>query len=179
MPKPKDDLVFMPAVRQVLLDEGCDKITDDPQDPGGRTKYGITQKLLNAISNYSKKVDDLTEEDAIGIYYLHFWVEYHIDHLASLHPDLGAKVFNFCVTAGPDPAFRCLQRALRANGMAVKEDGVMGPNTRGAVANFLALPDDRCRQACLLVAYRCECAGYYRDLDKPRFEAGWVARAYR
>ena len=178
MPKAKDDFTFMAAVKQVLLDEGGDKVTDDPDDPKGRTKYGITQKLLTAIG-HPKKVDDLTEADAIDIYYLHFWIEYHCDQLATSHPDLASKVFNFCVTAGPDPAFRCLQRALRANSVDIKEDGVMGPQTRGAVANFLSLPDDRCRRACLLVAYRCECAGYYRDLDKPKFEAGWVARAYR
>lgn len=171
---------FLAAVKQVLLDEGGSKITDDPDDPGGRTKYGITQKLLNAIQYKIKKVDDLTENDAHLIYYLHFWLEYKFPSIGVIHSSLAAKMFNFCVTAGPDPAFRCLQRALRACGVAgVKEDGVMGPNTRGAVEQYLLPPDNRVQVACLLVAYKCEIAGYYRDLDKPKYEAGWVARAYR
>lgn len=170
-----DDPLFVTAVTQVLADEGGATITDDPADPGGRTKYGITQKLLTAIGG--GVVDDLTENEAAKIYYDHFWIEYHIDEINE--PALASKVFNFCVTAGPDPAFRCLQRAMRANGVAVTEDGVLGPITRGKLRQLLADPQVQCRAYGMLVSYKSEIAGYYRDLDKPRFEAGWVARAYR
>jgi lysozyme family protein len=125
-----------------------------------------------------RTVDTLTEDEAKDIYYKAFWMEYHLDALGSIHPSLAFKVFDFCVTAGPDPAFRCLQRAMRANLVETKEDGVMGPITRGQLKSFLD-GNESCGQACMLVAYRSECAGYYRDLDKPRFESGWIARAYR
>lgn len=168
-------MVFNKAVQVVLNDEGRDKITDDPQDPGGRTKWGISQRLLTAIQP-TKKVDELTEADAIAIYHEHFWKEYKLDTLEEINDVLTSKIFNFCVTAGPDPAFRCLQRAMRACLVDVKEDGVMGPITRSKVVDVM---NTACGAPSLMCAYRSEIAGYYRDLDKPRFEAGWVNRAYR
>jgi len=171
----KDDLLFVEAVTQVLLDEGGSKITDDPEDPGGRTKYGITQKLLTAIGG--GPVDDLTEEEAKSIYYDHFWLEYHIEEIPA--PDLAVKVFNFCVTAGPRAAFLCLQRAMRANGVTLTEDGVMGPITQDKLRHLLNDPQLDCRAYGMYIAYKSEIAGYYRDLDKPHFESGWVNRAYR
>jgi lysozyme family protein len=170
-----DDSLFMVAVERALLDEGGAAITDDPDDLGGRTKYGITQRLLTAIGG--GKIDDLTEEEAKKIYYDHFWLEYKIGEINE--PDLAVKVFNFCVTAGPHAAFICLQRAMRSNGVAVKEDGVLGPITRGMLRQFLDNPKIPCAVYGMYVAYKSEIAGYYRDLDKPKYEAGWVARAYR
>lgn len=43
--------------------------TDDPDDPGGPTKYGIAQ-------NYNKEVDvkNLTLNEAKGIYYRKYWL---------------------------------------------------------------------------------------------------------
>lgn len=176
----EQDFEFQRAVEQVLKDEGGDKITDDPDDPGGRTKYGITQKLLNAIG-MMMRVDDLTESQAKQIYYDHFWLEYKFDQISKYEPRVVEKTFNFMVTAGPDPAFRCLQRALRSCGLDMKEDGVMGPITRGLFIGFVnrSEPDKLINSFGLLCALKSEMAGYYRDLDKPKYEAGWVARAYR
>lgn len=169
---------FKQAIVQLLQDEGS-AFTDDPDDPGGKTKYGITHRFLNTLGFSTLKVETLTEEDATNLYYTYFWKEYQFDVIAMMHGPLAQKMFNFCVNAGPDPAFRCLQRALRACGVSVKEDGVMGPITRGGLYNYLLPPDNRVQVACVLVAYRSEIAGYYRDLDKPKYENGWVARAYR
>lgn len=173
-----DDFIFARAVAQVLTDEGGGKVTDDPKDHGGRTKYGITQRLLSAITP-GKVVDDLTEEQAKKVYFIHFWKEYKFDELPER---IGVKLFNFCVTAGPRAAFLCLQRAMRANEIDVKDDGVMGPITRGRLLTFLS-PSPTGGNASgavgILAALKSEIAGWYRDLDQDRFEAGWVNRAYR
>jgi lysozyme family protein len=169
------DFPFQRAVEQILRDEGGSLLTDDPRDPGGRTKYGITQKLLNAVWP-GKIVDTLTEDEAKGIYYDHFWKEYRFD---TLPERVGAKMFNFCVTAGPRAAFLCLQRGMRANGVVVKDDGVMGPITRGLLMKFLEDPANTCAGVCMIVALKSEIAGYYRDLDSKTYEDGWVNRAYR
>ena len=173
-----EDFVFQRAVTQVLIDEGGDKLTDDPRDHGGRTKFGITQRLLTAILP-GKIVDSLTEDEAKQIYWVHWWLEYRFGLLPER---IGTKLFIFAVTAGPSPAFKCLQRAMRSNGMAVKDDGVMGPITRGLLLNFLdtaMLTDNACNELCMMAALKSEMAGFYRDLDQPVFEAGWVNRAYR
>ena len=175
MPKPQEDFNFMAALKQTLLDEGGDKLTDDPDDPGGRTKFGITQRFLTAIGG--GKVDDLDETKATAIYYQHWWLEYHFDELAVDATSVAAKVFNFAVNAGPKAAFLCLQRAMIANDIPIKDDGVLGPITRGVLATFLKKNGANAR--CLYVALKSEIAGYYRDLDKPKYEAGWIARAYR
>jgi lysozyme family protein len=159
----------------VLLDEGGDKLTDDPRDHGGRTKFGITQRLLTAILP-GKIVDSLTEDEAKQIYWVHWWLEYRFGLLPER---IGTKLFNFAVTAGPSPAFKCLQRAMRSNGMAVKDDGVMGPITRGLLTTFFEAPGGSCAEPSMMAALKSEMAGFYRDLDQPVFEAGWVNRAYR
>ena len=175
-----NDFAFRRVITPTLLDEGGDKVTDDPKDHGGRTKFGITQRLLNAVWP-GKIVDTLTEAEAKQIYYVHFWIEYKFD---TLPERIGAKMFNFCVTAGPKAAFLCLQRAMRSNTIDVKEDGVVGPITRGKLMSFLfpvglnGAPQE-CAESCIMAALKSEIAGYYRDLDQERFEAGWVNRAYR
>lgn len=184
------DPLFEAEFLTILNDEGGDKVTRDPDDPGGTTKYGISQRFLDTVAP-GRKAEDLTQEEAKALYYEHFWLEYKFPDI-SFVPEIARKVFNFMVTAGPDPAFRCLQRALRACGCNVKEDGVMGPMTRAALKAFttnmnpqtsLAGSSDNCLLLMQAFGVRCalrsEIAGYYRDLDKPKFEAGWVARAYR
>ena len=73
-------------------------------------------------------------------------------------------------------AHRIVQRALRAVGIPVKEDGVLGPVTRRAI-------NDADRTFPLIVAMRCEAAGVYRLIvqRKPHLEVflqGWLRRAY-
>ena len=83
--------------------------------------------------------------------------------------EVATKVFDLSVNMGGKAAHLCLQRACRACGWRLNEDGKLGPKTLNA-AN-LAGP-------CLLVALRSEAAGWYRDLDRKEFENAWVERAY-
>jgi lysozyme family protein len=93
---------------------------------------------------------------------------------------IGAKVFDLAVNIGPEHAMNCLQRALRACGKQVEEDGVNGPATRIAA--------QAANQAALIAALRSEAAGYYRELavtERGRrggsggeFLRGWLNRAY-
>ena len=69
----------------------------------------------------------------------------------------------------------CLQRALRACGATIAEDGKLGDATLAAVA--IAPPE------ALLPALREALAGHYRliaarNSSAQRYLAGWLARAY-
>jgi lysozyme family protein len=72
-------------------------------------------------------------------------------------------------------AVRLIQRALRAAGTLVIEDGIIGPITLAAI-NKADFSD-------LLAALKSEAAGYYRLVAKinptqRRFIEGWLLRAY-
>ncbi len=161
---------FQRAVARVLADEGG--YVANPADPGGETRFGISKR------NYPNlDVAALSRAQAIAIYYRDWWQRYHY---AELPGPIAVKLFDLAVNIGPDHAARCLQRALRACGRRMAEDGVVGRATLAAAraANQLAL----------LAALRSEAAGYYRALaalqrgrradGDQQFLNGWLNRAY-
>jgi lysozyme family protein len=102
---------------------------DDPDDAGGATKYGITKATLSRWRQRrvtTAEVAALTVEEATDIYRAQY-----IDQpgFASLPEPLRAQVVDFGVNAGPAQATRLLQRAV-----GVREDGMLGPVTRAALA---------------------------------------------
>jgi len=161
---------FTRALEQLLRDEGG--FVRNPEDPGGATRFGISQRQYPDVD-----IEHLTRAQAAAIYYRDWWQRYRYSDLPGV---AGAKLFNLAVNIGPEPATRCLQRALRACGSPVTEDGEIGTATRAAAA--------AANQVALLAALRAEAAGYYRTLaalergaraDGDReFLAGWLNRAY-
>lgn len=110
---------------------------DDPQDPGGRTAYGITQRTYDRWRTahglaYEVGQDVWRIELATvrTIYYTDYWSAIAADQL----PDPVALVlFDAAVNQGADYARKLLQW-----GVGVVQDGVIGPRTLGAVANYPA-----------------------------------------
>ncbi|HEY2525920.1 MAG TPA: glycosyl hydrolase 108 family protein [Candidatus Binataceae bacterium] len=161
---------FERAVARLLGDEGG--YADNPADPGGATKFGISRREYPDLD-----IASLTRAQAIAIYYRDWWQRYRYSDLPGA---IGAKVFDLAVNIGPDHATRCLQRALRACGRRVAEDGEMGRATATAAAGA--------NQLALAAALRSEAAGYYRALaalERGRraggdreFLSGWLNRAY-
>jgi lysozyme family protein len=161
---------FTRAMARLLADEGG--YVDNPADPGGETKFGITKREYPNLD-----IAALTPEAAAAIYYHDWWQRYRYGELPG---PIAVKLFDLAVNIGPDHAARCVQRALRACGRRVTEDGALGRATITAAraANQLAL----------LAALRAEAAGYYRALaalergrragGDQEFLNGWLNRAY-
>lgn len=89
---------FMPFI----LKEECDypnrkdgEPSDDPDDPGGYTRWGIDQRSHPKID-----VKNLTYEGAIEIYWSE-WLENAIEHFDA---KMGEVFFNACVNCGPGRA---------------------------------------------------------------------------
>jgi len=122
---------FERAVARVLVDEGG--YADNPSDPGGATKFGISKREYPQLD-----IAALTRADAVAIYYRDWWQRYRYSQLPG---PVAAKVFDLAVNIGPAHAVRCLQRALRACGRRLAEDGALGRATAiaAAGANQLAL----------------------------------------
>ncbi len=106
---------------------------NDPDDPGGATKYGVTigtMRRLGLDLTGDGKVDvadvkRLSREQARDIFVEHYYYRPGIDKLPEA---IQPSVFDMYVNAGGN-AIRILQRLLRKMGWMVAVDGVIGPET--------------------------------------------------
>lgn len=103
--------------------------SNDPNDPGGETNWGVTWPVLRQAIDRglvppSTAIKTLTREQARPIYRVFFWERVNADKL----PDgVGFQLFDFAVNSGIETAVRYLQRALR-----VADDGRWGPVSQAA-----------------------------------------------
>lgn len=104
---------------------GVNPFVDDPDDRGGATKWGVTEEVAE---KHGIKVRDLTRDQAICIMISDYW---SYDWVTSIR--VATKLLDISVNSGKATAARLLQRALILLGSdTVKEDGKIGPITRGA-----------------------------------------------
>ena len=158
--------LFDRAIEIVLAHEG-ETYTENPNDRGGPTKFGIAQ-----CWNPGVNIEELTREQAIEIYWKRYWMGHGYEQLPE---PVAIKVFDLAVNLGEQTVTICLQRALRACGIRVKIDGLLGPETCEATG--------RADGASLMAALRSEAAGEYRlrvarDAGQSAFRDGWLNRAY-
>lgn len=117
---------FEPCLTNVLHTEGG--LVDDPQDPGGLTNHGVTQKEYDIWRSSNRlpiqSVQYITGEELESIYRFVYWHPSGADQLP-----LGVDycVFDFAVNSGPHEAVKCLQIAVGA-----APDGAFGPMTLSA-----------------------------------------------
>ncbi len=126
---------MMQTVRQIAKEivarEGG--FVDDPDDPGGATKYGVTIHTMRRLGldlNGDDVVDrrdvqGLSQRQAVEIFVRHYFEKPGISRLPDL---LQASVFDMYVNAGAQ-AIKILQRLLRDMGFNVVVDGVIGAKT--------------------------------------------------
>lgn len=144
---------FERAVAFILSHEGVE--TDDPQDPGLRTKFGLSQRAWPHLD-----LDTLTREQAIGIYRLQYWDRFRGDALPEA---LGLAMLDYAVLQGLPTATRALQGIL-----GVHPDGKIGPRTLAAID---ARPPGPLVRELLAVRKRQLVANGSR-----RYLAGWLSR---
>ncbi len=109
---------------------------NDPDDPGGATKYGVTIHTMRALGLDLDRDGDvdirdvklLTIQNAVDIFLKHYFYKPRINQLPEC---LHATVFDMQVNAGNN-AVKILQRmcnAIPGTGPDIKADGAIGPNT--------------------------------------------------
>ncbi|HLI78353.1 MAG TPA: glycosyl hydrolase 108 family protein [Candidatus Binataceae bacterium] len=163
--------LFTQAVARVLANEGG--YVRLASDPGGATKFGISQRDYPELD-----IAALTRDDAIAIYFRDFW---NAGRYGELPDAIAIKLFDLSINMGPAHAVRCLQRGLRSCQTAVAEDGALGEASIAAAK--------RANGEALLAALRSEAAGYYRAMaevavskdekGETSFLTGWLNRAYQ
>jgi len=109
-------MTFNECVQIIFQFEGGDKITNDPDDSGGITRYGISSKAFPSLV-----VGGISAEQARGIYQSHYWDAVRADELPRL---LKLPVFDAAVNMGVRRSIRILQWSVGA-----KVDGWLGYKT--------------------------------------------------
>ena len=142
--------------------EGWSALTDDPDDPGGLTKYGISK-----VNHPEVDVANLTLEGAKAIYKKMYWNAIKGDQIASGR--VAIKFFDMAVNMGTNRATKMVQEALGDMGCSVAVDGMMGPKTLEALNG---VDDD-----VLFVFLVPLLEAFYRGLGKPKYIKGWLRRA--
>ncbi|MGB7406683.1 MAG: glycosyl hydrolase 108 family protein [Pacificimonas sp.] len=84
-----------------------------PDDRGGPTNYGITERTARA-NGYDGAMRDFPRASALEIYTERYWEGPRFDDVAELFPHVGAELFDTGVNMGPAVATLFLQRALNA-----------------------------------------------------------------
>lgn len=141
---------------------------NDQKDPGGKTKYGISQKSFPNLN-----IEKLTKEQAAGIYKKHYW-DPHPFYEEIKSPQVVLKLFAAGINMGQKYANICMQRAVRSF-KYLEADGIIGPKSLEAI-NSISHKE-------LIPAFNSECAGRYRMLcaknpSLKKFVNGWLNRAY-
>lgn len=152
---------FKASLAAVLANEGGND--DDPDDNGGRTSRGITQRVYTAWlkekGRANKDVWKATQADVEAIYLENYW----LPHGDTFPIGIDYLYFDMAVNAGPYRAAKLLQRTL-----GLTEDGRIGPITRQAVAST--------KPETLIDAYSETKRKFYRSLHQPKFLRGWLNR---
>ena len=168
-------LRFLRAISLSLQFEG-EAYTNDPDDAGGATRYGLTWKFLSShIGANAIHPRELTLDDALGIYWAYIWQPQRFDEYADA--EVAMKVFDMALPMGEPQAVKYLQRVLHQAGeQSVKIDGRIGPQTLGAVAEAkerrLPIVDE------LITASKSHYLNIIqRKPSQAKFRGGWLRRA--
>ena len=161
---------------------------NDPDDPGGATKYGVTLATLRRLGIDKTKdgrvdardVQALTRADAAAIFLEHY---FRRPKLGELPVAVQASVFDMYVNAGTN-AVKILQRLVSRMGFPAQDDGVIGPQTILAAKQAAAVAPRH-----LADAYGIARRNYYYALadarpasrkyarSKSGGKGGWITRA--
>jgi len=148
-------------IDNVLKTEGG--FSNDPNDRGGRTNYGISEKA-NPEAWADGKV---TEDEARAIYETKYVKTPGFDKIKD--SKLKAQLVDFGVNSGPYVAIKKLQEIV-----GVPQDGILGPETFAAIDRLHSDDVNNC-----LVALRVKMIGSIvsKNPSQLKFLNGWLDRA--
>lgn len=148
------DVTFDEAFEILIGHEGG--YVNNPKDPGGETKYGISKRAYP-----SENIKGMTLDRAKYLYRRDYWDAIEADRLPA---PMRLHIFDMAVNAGNKTAIKLLQKTISAT-----PDGVLGPKTRAAI--------DAADPTKLTSIFNGQRLRYYTDLGNfSTFGKGWVRR---
>jgi lysozyme family protein len=151
---------FNIAIETVLANEGS-TLVDDPLDPGGLSRWGISHRSYPLVD-----IRNLTEDQAKQIYLRDFWKYEDV-----IDQRVATKLLDSAVNLGEHAATFLLQEIVL---QVVKPDGLIGPVTIDAV--------NRMDANALLTLYKTKLVAHYEAIaianpTQEKFLKGWTTRA--
>ncbi len=153
---------------------------NDPNDSGGATKYGITEKVAKA-NGYNGEMKDLPKELAFNIYSAKYWDSIKGDQVVKLSQEVAIEMADTAVNMGVYRAVYFLQRALNVLNdrerlyKDIATDGAIGNKTIKALQSYL----NNRPSSGLLKALNCLQGSFYINLAERRqkdekYVYGWL-----
>lgn len=189
MDKYRETIINRVWERLLLVEGGY---VNDPNDPGGETKFGISKRSYPHLD-----IKNLTEDDAKKIFIEDFFNPYF-----DLFPTLNTKCpysydpdyevlfftqfFAFLYNSTPQQTVKVLQKTINDHLMAVNPkletkdlliiDGVLGPNTEGMI--YLCFnPKSIGLLSSIFISNICSKYTEFKNFDK--YGKGWIRRVNR
>lgn len=167
---------FNKALDFVLANEGG--FSNDPEDSGGATNFGITHAELSLWVGHNTSVDDvknMTKDVAKAIYAKNYWNPLNLDQIESTR--VATVIFDQGVNGGLMKAGEWAQICCNVIDQANLEvDGQIGPKTADALNRVYTVQ--------FIQTFSALSWAYYirRVVEAPSqkvFLNGWIARAKR
>jgi lysozyme family protein len=147
-------MTFDIAFNRLMATEGG--LVNNRADPGGLTKYGLSQRSYPSLN-----IAALTLDEARQVYLVDFWNRIQAD---TLFDGVAFQLFDFAVNSGIDTAVRYLQRAV-----GVADDGHWGPHSQAAT--------DKMTESDLIMCLNAERLVFMTKLKNwPNASRGWARR---
>jgi lysozyme family protein len=154
---------FQKAIVKTLAKEGGSRFTDDPNDRGGATKYGISQRAYPDLN-----IRNLTEQQARDIYKRDYWDRVLGDDILS--QVIAENLFDTAVNIGVKTASRLAQLTLDIE----PADGVIGTSSLATINTA----DERVFVLGFTVAKIARYADICnQDRSQQKYLLGWINRA--
>ena len=140
-------------------------LVNDPSDPGGLTKFGISQKSYPDLN-----IASLTRDDARDIYYRDFWAPYFLDRICIKSRHLAERIFVMGVLIGMSKIIKITQAAINLlSDDSIAIDGKMGAATIMAIQGIK-------NSSALTAAHKILTGQHLLAIGQKRFLAGWLVR---
>ncbi len=116
---------------------------DNPNDRGGKTNWGITEKTARAYG-YKGEMKDLRKQFAKEVYLAVYFLEPHFDRIFDVSPSIAAELVDCGINTGLGFTKPLIQKSLNLLNRGEKdfkdidEDGIIGENTIFALKSFLS-----------------------------------------
>lgn len=132
--------VFDKALGHTLGIEGG--YSDNPDDSGGVTNYGITEQTARAFG-YTGPMAALPLKVAVDIYRRNYWDLLWLDQIAVISEEVAIELFDTAVNCSPGFAGRTFQRALNVLNQSgrlypdLALDGLLGRVSIAALQSYI------------------------------------------
>lgn len=141
-------------------------------DRGGRTMFGITERLAN---KHGYDVTKLSYAAAKEILTKEFWTPCLCDRMPFA---IAVMVFDFAIHSGRSRGVKALQEVLKLDNPFVVVDGIVGNQTIGAINDWVGKPSGL---HSLAMAYTSKRGAFFlsliaKDPTQRSFTRGWFKR---